>query len=366
MIGMNLSRERRAELESVLRSGSYDGSVSYRAQLVLWRDEGVSVADIAVRAGTSRPTVYRWLERYDRDGVEGLVDRVSTGRPPEVSDQVRARIVALSRMSPPEETGWSHWTSRGMASYLKRREGIVVSHNFVSQLWRERDLKPWRQGTFKLSRDPDFESKVFDVVGLYLDPPEGAIVMSVDEKSGVQALDRVQPLLPLAFGKTEQRTHEYVRHGTTNLFGALNVGTGEVTGRCFPRRRAVEFIKFMDEVVAPYEGHDIHVVLDNLSTHNGTEVEKWLAKHPTVTFHFTPTGSSWLNQIEIWFGIITRQAIRRGTFGSVRQLIETIRNYIADWNQAAEPFTWTAKPSDIIAKVQLIHSDVKKMLANNE
>jgi transposase len=365
-IGVSLSSGRRAELEGLLRSDSYDGSVAYRAQLVLWNDDGMSVAEIAARAGTSRPTVYRWLERYDRDGADGLVNHVPTGRPPEISDKVRARVVALTRMSPPEQTGWTHWTSRNMASYLKRCEGIVVSHNFIAQLWREHDLKPSRQGTFKLSRDPQFESKVFDVVGLYLDPPEGAIVLSVDEKSGVQALDRVQPMLPLDFGKTEQRTHEYVRYGTTNLFGSLNVGTGEVTGRCFPRRRAVEFIKFMDEAIVGYDGREIHVVLDNLSTHNGTEVEKWLAKHPNVTFHFTPTGSSWLNQIEIWFGIITRQAIRRGTFGSVRQLIDTINKYITNWNQDARPFTWTSTPGDIIAKVQLIHSEVKKMLANND
>lgn len=362
---MSISGERRAELECLLRSDSYDGSVSARAQLVLWHDDGISVPEIAVRARTSKPTVYRWLSRYEAEGVAGLVGRVSTGRPPEVSDKVRARIVALTRTSPPDETGWSHWTSRNMASYLKRHEGIVVSHNFISHLWREHDLKPWRQGTFKLSRDPDFESKVFDVVGLYLDPPEGAIVLSVDEKSGVQALDRVQPVLPLDFGKTERRTHEYVRHGTTNLFGSLDVGTGEITGQCFPRRRAVEFIKFMDDVIEPHMGREIHVVLDNLSTHNGAEVEKWLAQHPNVTFHFTPTGSSWLNQIEIWFGIITRQAIRRGTFGSVRQLTETIRKYITNWNRDAKPFAWTAKPGDIVARVQLIHTDVRKMLANN-
>ena len=190
-------------------------------------------------------------------------------------------------------------------------------------------------------------------------------MLSVDEKSGVQALDRVQPVLPLDCGKTEQRTHEYLRYGTTNLCGSLNVGTGEVTGRCFPRRRAVEFVKFMDEAVMGYDGREIHVVLDNLSTRNGTEVEKWLAKHPNVTFHFTPTGSSWLNQIEIWFGIITRQAIRRGTFGSVRQLIDTINNYITNWNQDARPFTWTSTPDEILSKVQLIHSEVKRLLANN-
>jgi transposase len=361
----SLSRERRAELENLLRSDFYDGSVACRAEFVLRRDEGVSVADIAARVGTSRPTVYRWLERYGRDGVDGLVNRVSTGRPPGISVGVRGRIVALTRTSPPDHTGWSHWTSRDMADFLKCEEGVVVSHNFVSQLWREHDLTPWRQGTFKLSLDPDFEAKVFDVVGLYLDPPQGAIVLSVDEKSGVQALDRVQPLLPLDFGKTEQRTHEYVRHGTTNLFGSLNVGTGEVVGRCFQRRRAVEFIKFMNEVVTPHGDREIHVVLDNLSTHNGTDVDEWLVKHPNVTFHFTPTGSSWLNQIEIWFGIITRQAIRRGTFGSVRQLIDTINKYITHWNQDTKPFTWTAKPGDIVAKVRLLHSDVKKMLANN-
>jgi transposase len=365
MFRMSLSRERRAELEGLLRSDSYDGSVSDRAQFVLWRDEGVSVADIAGRAGTSRPTVYRWLDRYDRDGVDGLVDRVSTGRPPEVSAEVRARIVALTRTSPPEHTGWSHWTSRNMASFLKRHEAIVVSHNFIAEVWRDHDLKPWRQGTFKLSLDPDFESKVFDVVGLYLNPPEGVIVLSVDEKTGVQALDRVQPLLPLDCGKTEQRTHEYVRHGTTNLFGSLNVSTGEVVGRCYPRRRTVEFITFMDDVVKPYGDREIHVVLDNLSTHDGADIDQWLTKHPNVKFHFTPTGSSWLNQIEIWFGIITRQAIRRGTFGSVRQLIDTINNYITHWNQNAKPFAWTAKPSDIIAKVRLLHSDFRKMLANN-
>ncbi|GLY71118.1 IS630 family transposase [Amycolatopsis taiwanensis] len=190
-------------------------------------------------------------------------------------------------------------------------------------------------------------------------------MLSVDEKSGVQALDRAQPMLPLDFGKTAQRTHEYVRHGTTNLFGSLNVGTGEVVGRCFPRRRAAEFIKFMDEIVKPHGDREIHVILDNLSTHDGTDVEKWLTKHPNVKFHFTPTGSSWLNQIEIWFGIITRQAIRRGTFGSLRQLIDTINNYIINWNQDAQPFTWTAKPGDIITKVRLLHRDFRKMIANN-
>jgi transposase len=252
-----------------------------------------------------------------------------------------------------------------MARYLKREEGISVSHSFVATLWREHDLQPHRQGTFKLSPDPAFEEKVIDVVGLYLDPPLDAVVLSIDEKTQVQALDRTQPLLPMTFAKTEKRTHDYVRHGTTNLFAALNTATGEVAGGCFARRRTKEFLKFMDQVVPAHGGREVHVVLDNLSTHSGSDVDAWLTKHPNVTFHFTPTGSSWLNQVETWFGIITRQAIRRGTFGSVRQLINAINAYIANWNQDSKPFTWTATANEIIAKVRLVHQDFNKLLDNN-
>ncbi|MGH3854028.1 MAG: IS630 family transposase [Pseudonocardiaceae bacterium] len=217
-----------------------------------------------------------------------------------------------------------------------------------------------------LSTDPRFEEKVIDVVGLYLDPPMDAVVLSIDEKTRIQALDRTQPLLPMTFAKTEKRTADYVRHGTTNLFAALNTATGEVLGRCFQRRRTKEFLKFMDQVVTTYDGREIHVVIDNLSTHSGTDVAKWLTKHSNVTFHFTPTGSSWLNQVEIWFGIITKQAIRRGTFESVRQLINTINTYITKWNHDSKPFTWTATSNDIIAKVRLIHQDFKNLLDNND
>jgi transposase len=216
-----------------------------------------------------------------------------------------------------------------------------------------------------LSADPAFEEKVIDVVGLYLDPPMDAVVLSIDEKTQVQALDRTQPLLPMTFSKTEKRTHDYVRHGTTNLFAALNTATGEVVGGCFARRRTKEFLKFMDQVVLAHGGREIHVVLDNLSTHSGPVVDAWLTRHPNVTFHFTPTGSSWLNQVETWFGIITRQAIRRGTFGSVRQLINTINAYIANWHQDSRPFAWTATANEIITKVRLVHQDFNKLLDNN-
>jgi transposase len=363
--GMHLTNEDRVGLESLLRRDGYDGSVSARAQIVLWRAEGHSAPEIARMAGTTKPTVYKWIARFEEYGVEGLSDWVSTGRPREISAETRGRILALSRQSPPEETGLSHWSSREMARYLKRAEGISVSHTFVSELWREHDLQPHRQGTFKLSTDPAFEEKVIDVIGLYLDPPMDAVVLSLDEKTQIQALDRTQPLLPMTFSKTEKRTHDYVRHGTTNLFAALNTATGEVLGRCFTRRRTKEFLKFMDQVVAAHDGREIHVVLDNLSTHSGPDVDTWLTKHPNVTFHFTPTGSSWLNQVETWFGIITRQAIRRGTFGSVRQLINTINAYIANWNQDSKPFTWTVTANEIITKVRLVHQDFNKLLDNN-
>lgn len=252
-----------------------------------------------------------------------------------------------------------------MARYLRHHDGTEVSPVFITRIWRENDLKPHRQGTFTLSFGPDFAEKVVDVVGLYLAPPAEAIVLSVDEKTQIQALDRTQPLLPLDFGAAEQRTHDDVRHGTTNLFAALNIQTGEVVGECRPKRRTLDFLAVLDEVISRHGERELHVVLDNLSTHSGKTVDEWLTQHPNVTFHYTPVGSSWLNQVEIWFGIITRQTIRRGTFGSLRILIDSINAYIENWNAEASPFTWTATPDDIITKVRLLHRDFKKLLANN-
>ena len=206
-----------------------------------------------------------------------------------------------------------------------------MSHHYVATLWREHGIRPHRQGTFKVSKDPAFADKVADVVGLYLEPPGGAVVLSLDEKTQVQALDRTQPLLPIAFDATEKRTHDYVRHGTTNLFAALNVGTGEVVGECKPSRDGRDFLTFLKKAVKPYAGKQIHVVLDNLSTHGTPEVTAWLKRNPHVRFDFTPVGSSWINQIETWFSIITRQSIRRGTFSSVGTLITQIRRYIDHW-----------------------------------
>ena len=252
-----------------------------------------------------------------------------------------------------------------MAAYLKRTEGVSVSWHYVAKLWRDNQLKPHQQGTFKLSRDPRFAEKVADVVGLYLDPPGGAVVLSFDEKTQIQALDRTQPLLPVDFGLTEKRTHDYRRHGTTNLFAALNIATGEVTADCYPRRTGAEFLTFIRRAVKPHAGKQIHVVLDNLSTHDTPEVRGWLARNPNITFHFTPVGSSWVNQIETWFGVITKQAIRRGTFTSVNALINRIRDYIEHWNTDAKPFVWTATADEILAKVRWVQTSIKQLVDNN-
>lgn len=363
---MILTDDERLELRALLGSESYDGSVSWRAQIVLWWDEGYSIKQIVAMAKTSDPTVRKWIRRYESEGVDGLVSRTSPGRPRGVSGSVRSRILALTKIGPPEETGLTHWSSREMAKYLKRHEGISVSHNFVADLWREHDIQPHRVGSFKVSSDPDFVAKVCDVVGLYLDPPSAAIVLSLDEKTQVQALERTQPMLPVGFGKSEKRTYNYLRHGTTNLFAALDIKTGKVTGSCFARRRTGEFLKFLDKVIGQYPREaQIHVVLDNLSTHNNPVVDAWLAAHPNVTFHFTPKGGSWLNQIETWFGIITRQAIRRGSFTSLSALTKRIERYIDHWNEDAEPFEWTATASEILAKVAVLDRDFRKLVANN-
>ena len=363
---VELSESDRVELLAMLNSTTVSARVATRARIVLWRAEGWLKKDVALRAGVSRPTVDAVLERFAADGVAGLLDQpVRVVRLDRVPAQVRARILAVTRCSPPRETGLSHWSSRELSGFLKRTENISVSHNYIARLWREHGLKPWRVGTFKLSRDPAFAEKVADIVGLYLEPPGGAVVLSIDEKTQVQALDRTQPTLPLDCGKVEKKTHDYIRHGTTNLFAALNVVTGEVYGECCPTRNGQDFLNFLKKAVRPHAGKEIRIVLDNLSTHTTPDVLAWLEKNPNVTFHFTPVGSSWLNQIETWFGIITRQAIRRGTFTSVRALIAQIVDYINSWNANPRPFTWIATADEILAKVKVVEANVRKLVDNN-
>jgi transposase len=363
---VELSEQQRHELRVLVNRLDVSAAMATRARIVLWRAEGRMKKEVAVLAGVSRPSVDLWLSRYAAEGVAGLESRSHAAPREQMPPWMRGRILAATRSSPPPETGLSHWSSREMAKFIERTEGVCVSHHYVAKLWREHGLTPHRQGTFKLSKDPDFAGKVADVVGLYLEPPGGAVVLSIDEKTQVQALDRTQPLLPISFDASEKRTHDYIRHGTTNLFAALNIGTGEVFADCRPTRTGEDFLVFLKQAVKPYhQGNNIHVVLDNLSTHDTPEVQAWLAKNPHVQFHFTPKGSSWLNQVETWFSIITRQAIRRGTFSSLKVLIRAIHDWVAHWNSNPRPFTWTATADEILAKVRLVHTNVTKLLDNN-
>jgi transposase len=362
---MDLSSEQAAELRALAMNRHVTPDVALRARIVLWAGEGRRRKDIAELVGVSTRTVDRTKDRYREQGAAGLAEKKRGGGKAQVPPQTRGRVIALTKMSPPADTGLSHWSTRTLSAYLKRREGITVSWHYIARVWREENLKPHRSGTFKISRDPAFAEKVADVVGLYLAPPGGAVVLSVDEKTQIQALDRTQPVLPVTFDASEKRTHDYIRHGTTNLFAALNVGTGEVIGECKPNRNAKTFLAFLKKAVRPHADKEIHVVLDNLSTHTTPEVRAWLAKNPHVHFHFTPIGSSWINQVETWFGILTRQSVRRGTFASVNVLITQIRDYIDSWNADAKPFTWTATADEILAKVRLVQTNVKKLVDNN-
>jgi transposase len=364
-VRVDLTDDQHSELRALTTGTEVSAAVGTRARIVLWHAEGRMKKDIAALAGVSRPTVDLWLARYGAEGPAGLLAARPGGPREQVPAGVRSRVLALTRMTPPAETGLSQWSTRTMADYVTRTEKTPVSHHWVAGLWREHGLKPHRQGTFKISKDPQFADKVADIVGLYLDPPSGAVVLSLDEKTQIQALDRTQPLLPIEFDRSEQRTHDYVRHGTTNLFAALNVNTGEVIGGCVPTRNGAAFLAFLNKAVAPHAGHEVHIVLDNLSIHTTPDVKGWLEANPNVHLHFTPTGSSWLNQIETWFGIITRQAIRRGTFASVQVLVRTIRAYIASWNTNPRPFAWSATTGEILAKVRLTQLNIRKLVANN-
>jgi transposase len=366
--GMNLSEEQLSELRSAIMTGTYDGSVSARAQIVLWHHEGHRKTDIAEMSGASRPTIDKWIGRYEVYGLGGLTSGTSPGGRRTIPGRIRGRVLALTRQTPPEELGISHWSAGKMAAYIKRTEGVSVSQPWVSRLWRDNGLQPWRQGTFKISKDPDFEEKVRDVTGLYLNPPEGEAVVSVDVKSGIQALDRTQPMLPLDFGKSEKRTHDYKRNGTTDMYAGFDIVTGQVTVELSPTHNAQDFLRLMKKIMPQYAGRKkIHVVLDNASVHTGGETGKWLAEQGgRVVLHFTPTGASWMNQIEIWNGIITRQLIRRGTFPSVRAVNNAIKRFTADWNADARPFRWTATADEIIDKVRAVTTRMSKLLGATE
>jgi transposase len=331
----------RETLVSLTRSSTVAAGLAQRARIVLLAADGVSNTEIASRTGVSRPTVISWRGRYEESGLEGLADRPRSGRPRELDHQA---IVSATLVPPPAKFAVTHWSSRLLAKHLK------ISFSAVAKAWREYGIQPWRTETFKFSTDPELIAKVTDVVGLYLDPPENAIVLCVDEKSQIQALDRTQPMLPMQPGRPERRTHDYVRHGTTTLFAALEVATGQVTGLCQDRHRHQEFLRFLKHLARAYPDQELHLVMDNYATHKRLEVRNWLDDNPRIHVHFTPTSASWLNLVEVWFGIIERQAIHRGTFGSVRELTTAIRAFINGWNKRAHPFVWTKTADEILKK----------------
>jgi transposase len=278
-----------------------------------------------------------------REGLTGrLADRPRRGRPQTVRRDRRAEILAATLTPPPERLGLTHWSSRLLATELG------VSHSTVARVWAEHDIRPWQVETFKFSTDPQLEAKVGDVVGLYLDPPAHAIVLCVDEKSQIQALERSQPVQPVAPGRVERRTHDYVRHGTTTLFAALEVATGRITDACQPRHRHREFLAFLKLVAKAYPRRQLHVVVDNYGTHKHAKVQAWLAKHPRIHLHFTPTYGSWLNLVEVFFSIIERQALRRGDFASVQELVAAIGRFVDAWNERCQPFRWVKDADQIL------------------
>jgi transposase len=331
----------RERLMSLIRASVVRAGLAQRAPIVLLAADGVGHTEIAELAGVSRPTVISWRQRYERSGLRGLEDQPRSGRPRRIDHD---RIITATLRPPPRSLGVTHWSSRLLAARLK------VANTTVARAWRDYGVQPWRAQTFKFSTDPELVAKVSDVVGLYLAPPENAVVLCVDEKSQIQALDRTAPMLPMQPGLPERRTHDYVRHGTTTLFAALEIATGKITGRCQPRHRHQEFLRFLKQVTRAYPDVELHLVMDNYAAHKRIEIRDWLATNPRVHVHFTPTSASWMNLVEVWFGIIERQAIHRGTFGSVKDLTGAIRAFIDGWNDRAHPFAWTKPADQILAK----------------
>ena len=335
----------RHRLEAIALDRNQPGKYIERARVVLASTNGRPVQQVATELDVSRPMVWRWQQRFAEEGAEGLLrDKTrKPGKPPIAAETV-ARVVALTCGEPPH--GATHWTGRSMA------KTAAISLRSVQRIWQAHRLQPHRVRSFKRSRDPRFAEKLADIVGLYLDPPAHAAVLSIDEKSQIQALDRTQPGLPLKPGRCGTMTHDYKRHGTTTLFAALNVLEGSVIGRCMQRHRHEEFIRFLNTVERDVPaGKVIHAIVDNYATHKHPKVKGWLARHPRWTFHFTPTSGSWLNAVETFFSALTRQRIRRGSFHSIVNLQTAIKHYLAERNAEPRPFVWTASAASILAKI---------------
>jgi transposase len=347
-----VSGEDRARLEAIVADRNRAQKHVARARIILHSAARLSVAEVARRVGVGRPAVWRWQRRFALAGVDGLLHDASRkpGKAP-LGEEVVRRVVALTCAEPPGEA--THWVGRAMA------KAAGISLRSVQRIWAAHDLQPHRIRTFKRSHDPDFAAKLEAIVGLYLDPPAHSLVLSLDEKSQIQALDRTQPGLPLKPGKAGTMTHDYKRHGTTTLFAALNLLDGTVVGRCMARHRHQEFIRFLNAIEREVPaGKVIHVILDNYAAHQHPKVLAWLTRHPRWTFHFTPTSGSWLNAVETFFAVLTRRRLKRGAFRSIVELQAAINRYLAEHNQTPTPFVWTQRPHQILAKVNRLNASV--------
>lgn len=344
-VPLGLTAEERGDLEAIAAARSMPHTLVRRAQLILWSESGVPLTEVARRLKLSGPTVHHWRLQFRKLRLAGLHDQLKPGRPRTHDEDQIARLLKTVLTQKPKAA--THWSVRTLAD----RTG--VSKSTVQRYLTLFGVQPHRSKSFKLSTDPFFIEKMRDIVGLYLNPPDHALVLCVDEKSQVQALERTQPLLPMGLGYVEGVTHDYYRHGTTTLFAALNVANGQVLAQCKARHRHQEFLGFLRHVEqAVPRGLDVHMIVDNYATHKHARVKAWLARHPRFYLHYTPTYSSWLNQVERWFGLITQRAIRRGSFTSVPDLRRQIEHFVTDWNQHPQPFKWTATTESILAKLE--------------
>ena len=339
-----LTESERGRLEEWARRPTTAQSLAKRARIILTAASGLTNKQVAAAVGVHHGTVGKWRERFIHKRLDGLLDEPRPGAPRRIGDDLVERVLALTLESKP--TAATHWSTRDMA----RQVGI--GHDSVHRIWKAFRLQPHRYETFKLSPDPLLIDKVRDIVGLYLAPPERALVLCVDEKSQIQALDRTQQILPMQPGRIERRTHDYKRHGTTSLFAALDVATGKVMGMCVPKHRSKEFLAFLKRIDADVPaGLDVHLILDNYATHKTPVVKRWLAAHGRFALHFTPIGGSWINLVERWFASLTDKALRRAVHRSVKELITGINAYIAAANAAPKPYRWTKSADEILASI---------------
>lgn len=348
-----VSEEDKQELVRWLRRRQMPAAEQARARIILLSIEGLSGKEIGRRVGVTTQTVSKWRTRFERDGIAGLSDAPRTGRPRTISDEKVAEVIEKTLHTKPSNA--THWSTTLMAKETQ------LNAMAISRIWRAFGLKPHRLETFKLSTDPHFVEKVHDIVGLYLSPPDKALVLCVDEKSQIQALNRTQPALPLSFGYSETRTHDYVRHGTTTLFAALDVATGEVIGRLHRRHRAKEFLAFLNTIdkEVPRE-LDVHIIMDNYGTHKTERVRSWFAARPRYHIHFTPTSASWINLVERFFGIISARWIKRGAHRSTAELEESIREYLEIYNEDPKPFSWRKTADQIIDSIARLSDKINR------